>query len=228
MNNYRTLLGLSHDLITETAKTSKSLREVARRLDMSYTDPRIMKHLREVITEKRVDVSHFHKAQNIRYDRCRYSEQELCDAARASTSWLELMQTLNLCPTGNTKAGLLKKLVLLKVSVAHYAPEPQSTKWTPETTFIVSNFIPRDALRRLARKHVPYVCHHCQNNGEWYGRKLTLELDHKNGNRNDNRKENLRFLCPNCHSQTPTHRGNNIKFQKAPLAQRLEQSVDNR
>jgi len=41
---------------------------------------------------------------------------------------------------------------------------------------------------------------------EWHGSHLTLELDHINGVRSDNRVENLRWLCPNCHSQTPTFR----------------------
>ncbi len=40
---------------------------------------------------------------------------------------------------------------------------------------------------------------------------LPLELDHINGDRHDNRLENLRILCPNCHSLQPTHRGRNMK-----------------
>ena len=42
---------------------------------------------------------------------------------------------------------------------------------------------------------------------KWRKKKLNLDLDHVNGDRSDNRLENLRFLCPNCHSQTDTFRG---------------------
>ena len=44
---------------------------------------------------------------------------------------------------------------------------------------------------------------------EWHGSHITLELDHISGVRSDNRLSNLRWLCPNCHSQTPTFRGYN-------------------
>ena len=43
----------------------------------------------------------------------------------------------------------------------------------------------------------------------WCGEPIVLHLDHINGIRNDNRIENLRFLCPNCHSQTKTYCGRN-------------------
>ena len=44
----------------------------------------------------------------------------------------------------------------------------------------------------------------------WLGELLTLELDHINGNSEDNTEKNLRCLCPNCHSQTPTYKAKNI------------------
>ena len=49
----------------------------------------------------------------------------------------------------------------------------------------------------------------CCNKGEWLGKPLVLQLDHINGVRDDHRLENLRFLCPNCHSQTDTYGGKN-------------------
>ena len=43
----------------------------------------------------------------------------------------------------------------------------------------------------------------------WNDKELVLELDHINGVNTDHREENLRLLCPNCHSQTPTFKGRN-------------------
>jgi RNA polymerase subunit RPABC4/transcription elongation factor Spt4 len=46
---------------------------------------------------------------------------------------------------------------------------------------------------------------------EWNGKLVSFELDHINGVRNDHRINNLRIICPNCHSQTHTYRSRNIK-----------------
>lgn len=68
----------------------------------------------------------------------------------------------------------------------------------------------RSVLRRYVIKNnlIPYRCAICEC-VEWQGRTLSLELDHINGINNDNRIENLRFLCPNCHSQTTTYGSRN-------------------
>ena len=68
----------------------------------------------------------------------------------------------------------------------------------------------RSVLRRCILKYnlLPYKCDICGVT-EWNGKTLSLELDHINGKNNDNRLENLRFLCPNCHSQTSTYGSKN-------------------
>jgi hypothetical protein len=72
-------------------------------------------------------------------------------------------------------------------------------------------FQPNKLKKRLVREGVlAYECKVC-GISEWKGSKLSLELDHIDGNSRDHRLENLRLLCPNCHSQTPTFRGRNIK-----------------
>lgn len=72
----------------------------------------------------------------------------------------------------------------------------------------------RAVVRRYIIKNniIPYKCSKCGNTGEWEGKPLSLQLDHINGNCTDHRKENLRWLCPNCHSQTETHGSKNSAY----------------
>lgn len=58
--------------------------------------------------------------------------------------------------------------------------------------------------RAMKEAGVPYVCAECGLLPEWNDKLLRLEVDHSNGDRSDDRLENLRFLCPNCHSQMET------------------------
>ena len=70
-------------------------------------------------------------------------------------------------------------------------------------------------LKRLLKEEyrVPEVCKEC-GVAEWRGQKLTLDLDHIDGNSSNNEFENLRLLCPNCHSLTSTWRGKTINRGK--------------
>jgi len=69
---------------------------------------------------------------------------------------------------------------------------------------------------------LPYKCCECGCNGEWMGKKLSLQLDHINGINNDHRLNNLRFLCPNCHSQTKTYSGKNKPSKFCKMCNEIE------
>ena len=68
-----------------------------------------------------------------------------------------------------------------------------------------------------------YKCADCTLDS-WMGQPLTLELEHKNGVNTDNERDNLKALCPNCHSLTPTWRGRNNKVsQRQAIFIRLQE-----
>lgn len=72
-----------------------------------------------------------------------------------------------------------------------------------ERTYSIKRLILRFGL-------IPYKCE-CGNMGEWRGKELVLQLDHKDGDSSNHELDNLRFLCPNCHSQTTNYAGKNCK-----------------
>lgn len=69
--------------------------------------------------------------------------------------------------------------------------------------------------RRIVKAGIlEYKCSECGISNIYNGKPIVLQLEHKNGERLDHRKENLEFLCPNCHSQTETYCGKNTKRRK--------------
>lgn len=60
--------------------------------------------------------------------------------------------------------------------------------------------------RLIQEGFLKYECANCPIKALWQGEKITLELDHIDGNRSNHKLDNLRLLCPNCHSQTFTFR----------------------
>lgn len=80
-----------------------------------------------------------------------------------------------------------------------------TTKKSNEDIFHQNSVYDRKDLKRkiIKEKILEYKCSIC-GISEWLNKPLSLQLDHINGINNDNRIENLRFLCPNCHTQTPT------------------------
>ena len=72
------------------------------------------------------------------------------------------------------------------------------------------NTIGYDSKRFVVMYEQKFCCNRCKIN-EWLGEKISLELEHKDGDRSNNTRENLECLCPNCHSLTETWRGKHRK-----------------
>jgi 5-methylcytosine-specific restriction endonuclease McrA len=92
-------------------------------------------------------------------------------------------------------------------------PKEKSSNFSDDQVYIQNSLYKRGQLSQRVRRDgwLPYVCSVCNNGGNWMNTSLTLHIDHINGVNTDHRKENLRWLCPNCHSQTPTYGGKNNK-----------------
>ena len=125
-------------------------------------------------------------------------------------------ESINKCPSLIAKniAGLKKAYKEGRKDCHHFDGKRGESKGkmqkTKDEVFCINNLSNAYIKKFIITLDIfPYKCDICGIK-EWHGKKIILELDHINGRRNDNRKENLRFLCPNCHSQTKTFRGRNI------------------
>lgn len=89
----------------------------------------------------------------------------------------------------------------------------KSRSYSNDEAFIENSTIARHHVKKRIIKQnlIEYKCEDCGNDGNWNGNILILQLEHKNGISNDNRIENLGFLCPNCHTQTKTYAAKNRK-----------------
>jgi 5-methylcytosine-specific restriction endonuclease McrA len=114
----------------------------------------------------------------------------------------------------------------LKISTNHFsqtkAAKEVATKYKIEDILVENSTyknISRLKVRLVREKILEYKCELCGNRGIWLGSELQLQLDHINGKHDDHRIENLRFLCPNCHSQTDNFSGKNKNKDNTELNQ---------
>lgn len=147
------------------------------------------------------------------------SKEEMNEILVRSKSLKQVIINCGLSPNGSMAYQNIKnkiKKLGLEIPIYKYYGDPNVNKrYTNEQVFVENSSYSRDKIKSRIIKYnlLPYECEKCKNHGEWNGQKLSLHLDHKNGINNDNRLENLRFLCPNCHSQTATYAGKNIKLK---------------
>ena len=137
-----------------------------------------------------------------------------------SKSFSEIFDKLQLCKTGPQYAALRVRIEELKLSTAHFLkPIRLGVQCKRDINFYLtenSNLLGTSTLKKKLFKAqlLEEECSLCHLGNIWNGNFISLQLDHINGQRSDNRLSNLRILCPNCHSQTQTYSGKKNKRPK--------------
>lgn len=143
------------------------------------------------------------------------SKNELLEIAKEPTL-TAMLSKFGLNNIGGNHNTLKNRFLFEGIDYSHvYKYVPVSKEYTYDEIFCENSKADRRIAKRKIIKEdlIDYKCCECKISSEWNGKELTLILDHINGIRNDNRLNNLRFLCPNCNSQTSTFAGRNIKEQ---------------
>lgn len=143
------------------------------------------------------------------------TSKEFLMKIKESSSASDFLRDVGLRAAGSNFSTLRNRIKLERIDVSHWnsASSNKNKGKTLEQVMVEnSSYRRKDLKKRLIKyKIIPYSCQVCGILPFWNGKKMTLVLDHINGKHDDHRKENLRFLCPNCNSQTPTFCGRNKK-----------------
>jgi Zn finger protein HypA/HybF involved in hydrogenase expression/ribosomal protein S14 len=142
-----------------------------------------------------------------------WTDKQLIEAVKSSRKLIEVAQKLGLTNLGSNYKTIKKYIKLYGLDTTHFLTlsemlseaRGQIVELTNEELFCVNLVDRKHVKNRILRDSlIEYKCQRCHIT-HWEGEELSLHLDHINGINNDNRLENLRFLCPNCHSLTDTY-----------------------
>lgn len=188
-----------------------SYQQIAKLLNMSKST--VAYYVRESENLENID------KQDLKRERQKEYEDLVCWLATQHNNINQICKMLNKKAT-NTNYELIKNILLKhNVDISHFNDTPfKSTKnvLTKENIFCEDSKLKNN--NKLKDKILKYslkkrICEKCKNT-HWNGELIPLEVHHINGNRHDNRLENLQFLCPNCHAQTDNFCGKNINKKK--------------
>jgi predicted RNA-binding Zn-ribbon protein involved in translation (DUF1610 family) len=146
----------------------------------------------------------------------KYTPEMLRPIVSESFSYSEVVRKLGLRPHGGTNDYIKRVIMKFGIDAGHFT----GSFWARGKKGGTSGFIPAYKILVLRHKNCsrqpshklrralleigrPYECEECGLLGVWNNKTLILQVDHRNGKVHDDREENLRFICPNCHSQTP-------------------------
>jgi hypothetical protein len=142
-----------------------------------------------------------------------YSDDELTDAVRKSTSFSGTLRNLGRKVSGSAHKALKNRIEKSNIDISHFLNT--SSEVVCKKRLDWSEILVKDEslgyrrggkmlTRALIESGAKHECAKCGLKNEWMGEPIKLEVDHLDGSFQNNLKDNLRFLCPNCHSQTDT------------------------
>lgn len=151
----------------------------------------------------------------------KWDEAGLRIAVRSSTSKRQVLAKLGLAEAGGNYEQIGKYIEYYKIDCSHFLGKASNRgkSLNRRVTYQLSEILVRNSSfqshklknRLFSEKIKMRSCEICSWAKVSVDGRIPLELDHINGDRHDNRIENLRILCPNCHSLQSTHRGKNKK-----------------
>lgn len=145
--------------------------------------------------------------------RKRFQDDVIVEAIKTSPNIKSVLEKVGMALVGGNYETIKRIIQKYNLDISHFIKpgfqKGHSKKRPVEEVFIENSNMSRSKIKEriIVEKLIPYICAECGLSNVWRDKELSLHLDHINGIRNDNRLENLRFLCPNCHSQTDNYCG---------------------